>query len=135
MRYARVEGVFIVVHSRTPPTDEEWNASLHDIPHAEPGRPWVPVLVRAETGPNVMQRARLNLAMRGRRIRTACLSDSEFVRGIIMALQWMGAQDTRGFELTAVDDALEHLGVPPEHRPAVLEALREMETALGLDPS
>jgi hypothetical protein len=127
-----IEGVVLVVHSKQPPTDEEWDATLVHIPKTHGGRPWLPVLVRAESGPNAMQRARLNIAIKHVRARTAVLHESTMARGVLMALQWIGLQEIQGFHPGDVDGALDYLGIDRAHRPAIRARLASMERELGL---
>jgi hypothetical protein len=120
------EGIVVVVHGTQPPTDREWNESLSYIGEYVAGRTRLDVLVRAESGPNAIQRARLDAVLEHVPTRTAVLSASPIVRGIIIAMGWMGRQQIKSFAPNAVHEGLDYLELARTRHNIVLAELRRM---------
>jgi hypothetical protein len=93
------------------------------------------VLVRAESGPNAIQRARLDAVLERVPTRTAVLSASPIVRGIIIAMGWMGRQQIKSFGPKAVREGLDYLELARARHNVVMAELRRMIAVVDLvDP-
>jgi hypothetical protein len=102
---------FYLVHSSRDADDSEFDELIASLKAASAGRQAVSILVMTEGGaPNSMQRARLHRAVERDLLNVAVLSDSTFVRGVIMAFGWTGSIRVQGFAPGAIADALAHLG-------------------------
>jgi hypothetical protein len=120
------EGILVVVHSMQAPTDPEWNDAVAYIDQHLAGLTRLNVLVRAESGPNAIQRARLNAVLERVPVRTAVLSSSPIVRGITIAMRWMGLQQIQSFGPRAVHEGLDYLELSRARHGVVIAELGRM---------
>jgi hypothetical protein len=123
--FGRSGKTFIVAHGRESPTPEEWSAFLKamelDLPNLRG------ILVFTAGGSlNARQREQIELLTTRGNLRVAVLTDSVVVRGVVTALSWFKVQ-IKAFAPNAEQSALEHLGVEPAARAAVLASLREIK--------
>lgn len=129
------EGILIVVHAVQPPTDAEWNDSLRYVEDHLPGLTRLNVLVRAESGPNAIQRARLGAVIERIPTRTAVLSESPIVRGVVIAMGWMDLQKINSFGPKAVHEGLDYLELERPRHGVVMAELGRMIAMVDLtDP-
>jgi hypothetical protein len=112
MAYTLWNGSHVVlVNGPAPPTDDEWKAYVRDVER------WLPDLVGTMIvtdggGPTSAQRRELKevFSRNGRAsVRTAVLSNSLMVRGIVNALNLFNP-GIRVFRPDAVDEALAYIG-------------------------
>lgn len=91
MSMCRVDRVLLAVHWAAPPSDDEWDRWI-ELTCDQPGAV-VRALVEAydEVGPNAKQRKALadRIRVSGRDVRSAILTDSVIVRGIVTAIAWL----------------------------------------------
>lgn len=112
MLHGQFGDTMTMVHTADAPTDEEWEAMLaHYRAHRAPR-----VIVFTEGGgPNTLQRGRLNDTLAGTVVKTAIVSASQVIRGVVTALSWFNP-GIRSFSPDRAAQALSYLGVPPgEH--------------------
>ena len=128
MVYRRREAHVVVVHTREPPSDAEWEAYVRDTER------WLEevvgyLIVTEGGGPSAAER-RMMRDMQQRRemptVRTAVVCDSLLTRGIVKALGLFNAK-IQAFRPEAVRDALVHIGAAlhADELLAELELLRE----------
>jgi hypothetical protein len=102
--------IMIAVHTKANPSDEDWDAYLADVnKHVRDLRG---VLVYSESaGPSSSQRARINDSYKTNNIkmRTAIMSGSRLVRGVVTAMSWTLADDIKSFSTTEFDKAMQYL--------------------------
>ncbi len=122
MMAKRVGSLIVSAHDSDAPTDAEWDAMLSLIRGATGA-----LVYTSGGGPNSAQRKRA--AERGlTALRSAVLTTSTMARGVVTALSWLGATDTRAFGPEQVEEALAFLNVPAAERKevtATLELLRK----------
>jgi hypothetical protein len=128
MKFATIKNFTVVFHSRYPPNEDEWDEYLTACAADFTRNGFMRYLVVSDGGaPSAVQRMRLNenLAHWTRTnpdaIRTAVLTKSAFVRGVVTAINWF-RPTLRAYSPDNLGDALTYLGVPPELRSDV-EAL------------
>lgn len=127
-----VDGVgdlFLVVHPKTPPSDQDWDALMaiyRDRARALRGTAKLSVLVSSDGGgPDAKQRKRL--AELGATLRVAVLSASPVVRAIGTAARWFNPE----LRVLAPDDlesARQHLGIAPERWSRAIDRLDRLLT-------
>jgi hypothetical protein len=96
-------------------------------------------LVWAPTAqPNSIQRGRLNvvleeLKVRGIAVKSAVITNSALVRGVITALQWFNRDVFRTFAPADVQSALKFLGLESYRAMEAEDTLRRLEKRLALE--
>jgi hypothetical protein len=109
MAYDVIDGVFVVVHAKTDPSDQEWDKYLEF--HLEKALKCTQTLVvTAGGGPNAKQRAKTNQNLKDTVVSVAVCTDATIVSGIVTALSWFNPQIKR-FPDSGVGDALAYLKV------------------------
>jgi hypothetical protein len=109
--------IMITVHTKTTPSDEDWDAYLEDVKKQATGIRGV--LVYSESaGPTAPQRARISELYKALNIklRTAIMSGSRLVRGVVTAMSWTLADDIKSFSTTEFDKAVEYLELSEDER-------------------
>jgi hypothetical protein len=91
------------------------------------------VLVHSRgSGPNAMQRARLNIVAQTHKIRVAVLTDSVASRAAIMAVGWLARVEVKGFATDDVAGACRYLELPTLRHPDVKHALEAVKRSLRI---
>jgi hypothetical protein len=98
----------VAVLYAAPPSDEEWALWLASI-RERAGRD-ARMFVETSSGPNAAQRKALADATRDQDVRFAILTDSIVVRGIVIALAWLGVPH-RAFAVDQPRRAADYLGL------------------------
>jgi regulator of extracellular matrix RemA (YlzA/DUF370 family) len=130
MAMCKIDRLRIAVHHTSPPTDEQWDrwialCSEQDGP--------IRVVVESHGGaPNAKQRRALSDALAGRDLRSAILSDSIVVRGVVTALAWLGVS-LRAFPLHDYPSVAAYLGLSNDELTGAIEQLRSLRKDCGLD--
>lgn len=108
MAYKVVDNVFIVVHSREAPSNEEWDEYLeYYVAHLDKCQR---ILVISDGGgPNAVQRKKTSEAIKNTKTMTAVCTDQMLVRGIVTALAWFNNK-IEAFPKKNVAEALKFLG-------------------------
>lgn len=108
MAYRVVDNIFIVVHSKEAPTNEEWDSYLEYYGgHLDQCQR---ILVVSDGGgPNAVQRKKTSEAIKNTRTITAVCTDQMLVRGIVTALAWFNNK-IEAFPKRNISDALKFLG-------------------------
>jgi hypothetical protein len=130
MAHAVVDGVFLAVHSKSDPTDEEWQELL--IFHKSKAPFSTRMLVVTEGGgPKPKHRAALNdyLKIKGAPMKVAVCTHSTVVRGIVTALNWFNDK-VRAFPIDDLTPALEYLGAQPAEIPRIAAEVKKLRAML-----
>ena len=130
MAMVREGRVLLGVHHQHPPTDEEWARWIAlAIERSAEG---VRTIVESggSTGPNAKQRKALAEALQGVNIRSAILTDSLIVRGIVTAIAWLNVS-LRAFAPDQQREAADYLGLDASERAWAFAELRRMRADLG----
>src|SRR5690242_20596822 len=92
-----IDDLLLAVHSNRPPLTDEWDEYIREHQRlAREGRR-VSILVFTEGGaPNSAQRAALKAAVTGD-LKTAIVTGSVAVRGVVTAFNWLGWSSMRAF--------------------------------------
>ncbi|NUP05419.1 MAG: hypothetical protein HOW73_05090 [Polyangiaceae bacterium] len=126
MRFEQFGDTVAMVHTADPPSDEEWDAYL-----ASQRAHWsARVLVFTEGGgPTTLQRGRLNDALAGRIVKTAVVSSSAVIRGIVTALSWFNP-GIKSFLPNEASAALRYLGVAVEDQAGLMQKVTRLSKEL-----
>jgi hypothetical protein len=107
----------ICVQTNVPPSDEDWDRYLSDVMKHAKGLKGV--LVYSESvGPTAPQRARVNESYKnaGVDIRTAIMSGSRMVRGVVTAMSWTLADNIKAFSTKDFEAAVKYLELTNEEQ-------------------
>lgn len=130
MTMCRQGRVLLGVHHQCPPTDEEWARwiALTLDPYAHGVR----TLVESggNSGPNAKQRKALAEALQGVDIRSAILTDSLVVRGIVTAIAWLNVS-LKAFAPDQQREAADYLGLDASERDWAFAELRRLRAETG----
>jgi hypothetical protein len=125
-------GLIIVVHPRTAPSDQEWEAYLAEYIKYDPEKLLTLVLTDGG-GPSAGQRKAVNDMLQGRTTRAAVVTKSPIVRGVVSALGWFNPK-IKTFPPTNVDGALKYLGLQPAEFAHVRFQLKLLREKFGATP-
>lgn len=114
------QDVLISVSLPGPLIDEEWNQFLKDL-RTQPITKYLSgSLGRTET--SSIQRKQSADILKSRGIRTAVVTDDAFVRGVVTAVGWLGA-NVDAFPWSKPREALQYLGVTGSTADLALDVL------------
>jgi hypothetical protein len=129
MLHAQLGETMTMVHTAEKPTDVEWDAMLA---HFRAKRAERVIVFTDGGGPSTLQRGRLNDALEGSVVKTAIVSSSQVIRGIVTALSWFNP-GIRSFSPHQASLAMSYLGLPAtEHERLmqhVLKLSRELQAS------
>lgn len=130
MAMCRQGRVLLGVHHQCPPTDEEWARWIALA--LEPSAAGVRTLVESggNSGPNAKQRKALAEALRGVDIRSAILTESLVVRGIVTAIAWLNVA-LRAFAPDQQHEAADYLGLDASERAWAFAELPRLRAESG----
>ena len=124
------ERLYIAVHDSKPPTEEEWERWL-DLCRLREGRDMRCLVDTRGGGPDPRQRKQLAEVLQKLDGRSAIVTDSLLVRGIITALAWLGAP-VRGFKPDDEAAAVDFLELTIHELRQVHEHLPQMRGEVGV---
>lgn len=126
------QSLFLVMHTKDNPTDEEWAAYLEftkkNLQNLKRN-----LILTEGGGPNTMQRGTLNdlLEAQDFKPKISIVTLSRLVRGIVTALSWFNP-NIKAFSTIQIPAALEYLDIPkPEHE-TVTKEIRSLRQKLQL---
>jgi hypothetical protein len=124
--FPRVVGrIFIAIHTKTPPSDQEWDHSLRlindDIANA------CTIVFTDGGAPNAAQRKRLSESPRGRSP-VAVLSDSLIPRFVNASIALFN-KSIRSYTSKDFEEACQYLNFTAEEKAQVLNVLREVQVS------
>lgn len=129
MAFKVAGGLFLIVHTKDPPTDDEWTSyvKLVDKQGAEP----LPQIVFTEGGgPSAKQRRDFTEMLNGRKIPVVVLTDSTMIRGIVTAISWFNDK-LKTFPPVQIKDAFRYLRVPESAWPQIEDELGKLRKELA----
>lgn len=109
--------VLISVNTDVPPSDEDWDGYLEDV--AREINNIKGVLVYSEAvGPSATQRARVDEASQQHdvELKTAIMTGSRLVRGVVTALNWAQGGKVKAFPTTGFQEAVDYLELDDEEK-------------------
>jgi hypothetical protein len=122
-------GLIIVVHPRTAPSDQEWDAYLTEYVKYDPEK--LLTLVFTDGGaPSAGQRKAVNDMLQGRTTRAAVVTKSPLVRGVVSALGWFNPK-IKSFPPSNIDGAMRYLGLQSSEFAQVRIQLRLLREKFG----
>lgn len=124
--------VFLVVHSKENPTDEEWNEYV-EYSRKNLGNFTCSVIISEGGGPTTLQRGGLNDMLEAHNFKgkIAVVTLSRIVRGVVTALSWFNP-NIKAFTTLQVNTALDYLGVPKEDYDGVITEIKRLREKLQL---
>jgi len=127
--------VFVLVHGKENPTDQDWDLYLEDLRQQAARANCIRTLVFTEGGgPDGFQRNRLNQILEGRPTRAAVLSNSVLARAVVGILAVFNPQ-IRAFSPDDSGVALAYLQVPFGQYGEVLQTIAELKRSMGMGDS
>jgi hypothetical protein len=130
MVWKTVGSVLVLRESKDTPSDEEWDGFLAALTGLRKRVSELRALVVTDGGgPSSSQRTRIKDALAGAAIRSAVVSDSIKIRFIASAIMLI-SKNHASYTTKELYRAYDHLGLSPEERPVVAEALRQLEREL-----
>jgi len=131
-----VGDVFLEVHDRHAPSDEEWQASL-ELVSRRTSEIRCGLIVSDGGAPNAPQRqeaARLTDGLGRSYLRRAVVTGSIAARGAVTALRWMG-QEIQAFAPEQLAQAMDFLEVPVETRGRIMSEIGRLRLRLAVSNS
>lgn len=123
--------LMLAVHSKVPPTDDEWKRWL-ELAAERIGKDLRAMIeVYDGVGPNARQRHAMVPLLPRVDPRTAVLSDSMVVRGLVTAVSWLGIPN-RAFNSGAFEEAARYLELTPLELSLAIEQLAILRRAAGV---
>jgi hypothetical protein len=133
MVYRYVDGIYVMVHTVTAPSDDEWNQHCKELETVHASLRGVLVFT-AGGGPTSKQRERLRSSVPSSIPPTAIMTDSALVRGIITSINWFVNNPLSAFEPQNLDGALRHIarGGAPIDAAKIVSTVRVLAKELGV---
>jgi hypothetical protein len=124
--------VFLVVHAKDNPNDEEWEAYVA-FSKANLGNFTSTLIITEGGGPNTVQRGTLNDMLEANNFKgkISVVTLNRLVRGIVTALSWFNP-NIKAFSTLQIPAALEYLGVPKDQQDAVNAEIKRLRDKLGI---
>jgi len=131
MKWRRLGRLVVTVHSKQPPTEDEWSRYMGQADVYQPLEDQRILVVSDGGAPNGTQRQQLIDLLHDARVPTAILTSSWLMRGAGAAVSWFNPS-LRVFGPLALQQALEHLQLTQWERTEALRLLREFQNELGV---
>lgn len=125
-----IEGdLMVAVYGEVDPTHEEHAKCLQILRSIDLGKLRVLILSKGG-GPTPAQRKDMNDIVRGYDIPVAVMSTSRVARGVTTALSWFN-KNMRSFSPDQMEEALRHLGVPPDELVPIRSLMIRLDSEVG----
>ena len=111
MAFRRLGDLFVVVHTATPPHDDEWGAYFEALTPLDPLKTRNLVFTRGG-GPNAEQRTRMKVLLNGRTTLCSVVTESLWIRTLVKVHQWDNPQ-MRVFSPDEMNEAYRHIRLTP----------------------
>jgi hypothetical protein len=108
MMHRYVDGIYVMVHTVTAPSDDEWNQHCKELETVHASLRGVLVFT-AGGGPTAKQRERLRSSVPSSMPPTAIMTDSVLVRGTIMSINWFVNNPLSAFDHQDLEGALRYI--------------------------
>lgn len=136
MAFGKVDKYVIVVHSRKPPGDDEWEEYIQfNLRTFTPGDTLKYLVVTDGGAPTPTQRMILNEKLseyvRGNTglFRSAIVTSSTFVRGVVTAISWFNS-GIYAFSPQNLAEAMNYLEIPVEFHGEIRELVKMLRSTL-----
>jgi hypothetical protein len=126
MLHGQFDETMTMVHTADAPTDEEWDAMLA---HYRAKRAPRVIVFTDGGGPTTLQRGRLNDALEGMVVKTAVVTASPVIRGIVTALSWFNP-GIKSFVPDRAALALSYLGLAAGEHDRVMQQVMKLSRQL-----
>lgn len=140
MAFGKVDKLVVVVHSRKPPADDEWEDYIQfNLRTYTPGDTLKYLVVTDGGAPTAAQRMILNEKLseyvRGNTnlLRSAIVTSSTFVRGVVTALSWFNS-GICAFSPQNLEDAMNYLEIPAQYHAEIRILIKKLRTNLPATP-
>lgn len=134
MSFEYIEGVMVVIHTATNPSDAEWERYVLEMERATlEGVMTALVVFTPGAGPNAKQRNLVASMWQrvGQNPPTVIITPSSLVRAVITALNYFLPNRIEAFRPSKVPQALASLNLPPEVARRIQDKLQQV-TALDM---
>ena len=126
-----VESLIVLRENSATPTDRDWDEFLEILAANRSNFQHIKILVATDGGgPSSDQRTRLSVALGGRRVRVAVVTDSIKVRFIVSSIALLNSEIAT-FSKSELSEAYKHLSLTPHEVKLVELAIREMTPLVG----
>lgn len=134
MLYRCVDGTLVVLHTAQNPREDEWAEHCRFV-ESEFSRIRGVLVLSDGGGPNTKQRGMLRNVVKEAAPRTAIMTDSAIVRGIITSLKWFASDRFAAFARDDLQGALRHIAAsgPSIDAGAVLATLSALARELAVE--
>lgn len=129
LAYLRMEDLLLVVHGFGELEDRDWQTLVEATKRLR-GEADKCLVFPGGAHLTHSQSAQIAEVVLEGRMRVAVLMEGRAVRGVVTALGWL-TKRYRGFEPTAVTEALTYLSISPERRGGIFQALNELGRGLA----
>lgn len=124
--------LFLVLHTKDNPSDEEWESYLRAIKGAR-GVNGI-MIISDGGGPTTMQRGKMNdlleeLKFQGK---VAVVTVKSMVRGIVTAISWFNP-GIKAFTTLQIPAALKYLDFPESEHGVMLAEIQRLRQKLGME--
>lgn len=128
-KWAVIGDLFIAASNGSIPSDDNWNAYIHDL-KTKPFQKYLHIAA-SNTEVTSLQRKAAFEAFTSRGVKCAVLTESGVVRGVVTAASWFGV-DVKAFKVEALPTALSYLSIDPNlvatAQRTALQLRKEVET-------
>lgn len=126
------DSLVVLRENRLTPRDEDWDAFLAFLTQNRENFPSLKILVHTDGGgPSSDQRKRLAVALGGRPVRVAVVTESVKVRFIVSSIALLN-REICTFYPAELEEAYVHLGMSSTERRLSARALMEIEKVVDL---
>lgn len=137
MAFGIINVFVVIVHNEQTPSDEDWRSWVEfNFKNVVEKTPVGRYLIVSEGGaPTSAQRKMLHESMAAplskdpTSIRTAVVTPSTFVRGVVTAMSWLDPI-FRAFSPQDIASAYKYLGIPPDYHPDVERMIASLKAEL-----
>jgi hypothetical protein len=125
--YCRVVGSMIVIRqNKETSTDQDWDLFLDLLVERRPNFATLKILVVTDGGgPSMAQRKRLEVALDGKPVRVAVVSDSMKTRFIVSSIALLN-RDMSSFRANEMSQAYDHLNLTLDERRTAKTTIEEL---------
>lgn len=132
MAYSLCQTVFVAVHTKDNPSDEEWSGYV-DFGRKHMGRYTSSLVVSEGGGPNATQRGAMNDLLEANHFKgkVSVVTLNRLVRGIVTAISWFNP-NIKAFTTVQIVPALEYLEVPKSQHDRLLAEIKRLRETVGI---
>ena len=131
LRFELVDHVFVVVHADVPPDEDDWRRLILVRNANRTKMRGNLVIAPPRATINAAQRADVATFMKETGISIAVLTDSALIRGVALAVAFLGVQ-VRAFQSNELTSALNFLIVPPSRHAELISRVERLKAQLAL---